>query len=575
MSGPSLRSCALCKRFIRDQTGVASIVAAMLMVLGLGLSVLTLDVGHLYLEKRRLQGAVDAAALAAAGDPANAAAIATNVLVKNGYAQTATIVTGAYTPDPALTVANRLDTSPAVQKNAVRVTETVSVQGYLAPIIGGSILSNVAATATATQTPAVSFSAGTGLASLSNGQLNTVLGKLLGTTLSLSLVNYQALASTNVDALTFMDQLATQAGISAGTYGDLANANVTMGQMVAAARTALTLHPSGNNSAALDALNLIGLQAPAGVTTTVSKIASTALWQKRQIGTIAQQTPGETTFNLYDLVGGMARAYGSGNLVDAGTAITVPVTNSSVVTHLSLGSPMTSVALAGVGTSIATAQARLALTATVTNVNLGVPGFLSATISLPLYLTVASGTATVAAIPCQTSGTMATITAAAQATTAQIGVVSDADLKNFSGNPAVQPAGIVTISVLGIPVAVAASGSNAVAAGAPTTENFTQADITAGTVKSASGSGSGTLISGMAPGMTVTTTLLSSGGLLTTTINNTLNTIVVPLVRPVLVSLLSALDAPVDTLLRSLGLRLGVMDTVVHGVRCGTPSLVT
>ena len=576
MSGPSLKSCALLKRFIRDQEGVASIVAALLMLLGLGFGVLTLDVGHLYLEKRRLQGAVDAAALAAAGDPANAATIAANILARNGYAQAATVATGAYTPDPSLAVADRLNTDPAAQKNAVRVTETVSVQGYLAAVIGGSLLSNVTATATATQSPMVSFSAGTGLASLSNGQLNAVLGGLLGTTLTLSLVNYQALANTNVDALTFFDQLATQAGVTAGTYGDLANTNVTMGQMVAAIRTALNIHPSGNSSAALDALNLIGLQTPTEVATATGNIVNTSLWQKRQIGTIVQQVPGEVSLNLFDLVGAMARAYGSGHLVNAGTAISVPVTNSSVTTHLSLGSPMTSIALARVGTSITTAQARLALTATVTNVNLGVPGFLGATISLPLYLTLASGTATVAAIPCQAGGTMATITAAAQAATAQIGVVSDTDLKNFASNPTVlQPAGIVTISVLGIPVAVTASGSNTVAAGAPTTENFTQADINAGTVKSASGSGAGTLISGLAPNMDLNTTLLSSGGLLTATINSTLNLTVKPLLRPVLVSLLSALDAPVDTLLRSLGLRLGVIDTVVHGVRCGTPTLVT
>ena len=191
MSDPALRLCALSKRFIRDQRGIASIVAAMLMLLGLGLSVFTLDVGQLYLTKRRLQGAVDAAALAAAGDPTNAATIVAHVLADNGYAQSATIATGAYTPDPAIPVANRLDTTPSAQKNAVRVTESVSVQGYLASIFGGAMLSNVTATATAAQTPVVSFSAGTGLASITNGQLNAVLGGLLGTNLSLSL--YSAL----------------------------------------------------------------------------------------------------------------------------------------------------------------------------------------------------------------------------------------------------------------------------------------------------------------------------------------------------------------------------------------------
>lgn len=572
MLRPSLNPCAHCKRLLRDEGGVVSIVAAMVTLLGLGLGVLTLDVGHLYLEKRRLQGAVDAAALAAAGDPANAATIAAHVLTNNGYPQTATVATGAYTADPTVPLASRLNIAPSAQKNAVRITETISTPGYLAGVLGGNLLSIVSATATATQSPVVSFSAGTGLASLSNGQLNAVLGGLLGTTLSFSLVNYQALANTNVDALTFLDQLAAQAGVTAGTYGDLANTSITMGQMAAAIRAALNIHPSGNNSAAIDALNLIGLQTSAAVSALVSNTVNTALWQKREIGSIVQQMPGQVTFNLLDLTTAMARAYGSGHLVNIGAALSVPVTNSSVITRLSLGSPMASVALANVGTSIATAQTRLALTATVTNVNLGVA---SAAISLPLYLTLASGTATVAAIPCQANGTMTTLSAAAQAAIVQFGVVSDSDLKNFSSNPPVQPATVVTISVLGIPVAITASGVLTVAAGAPTNENFTQADITAGTVKSASGSAAGAIFSGLVPNMTLNTTLLSSGGLLTNTINNTLNATILPLLRPVLVNLLSALDAPTDTLLRSLGLRLGIIDTVIHGVRCGTPTLVT
>jgi uncharacterized membrane protein len=572
MLRPSLDPCARFKKLLHDECGVVSLMAAMVTLLGLGLSVLTLDVGHLYLEKRRLQGAVDAAALAAAGDPSNAAPIAARILANNGYAQPAVVITGAYTADSSLSVANRLNTDPSAQKNAVRITQTISTPGYLAGIFGGNVLSSIVATATATQTPVVSFSAGTGLATISNGQLNAVLGGLLGTTLSLSLVNYQALASTNVDALTFLDQLAAQAGVTAGTYGDLANSGITMGQMATAITAALNLHPSGNNNAALDALNLIRLQTPPAAAAATGNIVNTSLWQKRTIGSIVQQTPGQVSFNLLDLFTAVARAYGSGHLVNVGSALSVPVTNSSVITRLALGSPMTSVALARVGTSIATAQTRLALTATVTNVNLGVASY---TVSLPLYLTMASGTATVAAIPCQASGTMTTLSAAAQAMTVRFGVVSDSDLKNFATNPTILPATVVTVSVLGIPVAITASGSQSVAAGAPANLNFTQADIAAGTVKSASGSGAGTMFSGLVPNMTLTTTLLSSGGLLTGTINNTLNVTIVPLLRPVLVSLLSALDAPTDTLLRSLGLRLGIIDTVVHGVRCGAPTLVT
>jgi uncharacterized membrane protein len=518
-----------------------------------------------------LQGAVDAAALAAAGDPANAGIIVARVLTDNGYAQTATITTGAYTPDPGVAVANRLDTTPSAQKNAVRVTETVSVRGYLASIFGGAMLSNVVATATAAQTPVVSFSAGTGLASITNGQLNAVLGGLLGTNLSLSLVNYQALASTNVDALTFLDQLATLANATAGTYGDLANTNVTMGQMMAAAQAALNIHPSGNNSAALDALNVLALQTPAGVSSTTGNIVDTSVWQKRQIGSIAQQTPGQVTFNLFDLTSAMARAYGSGHLLDLGSTLTVPVTNTSVSTQLSLGAPMASAALANVGTSITTAQAHLAITATVLQVPLGLA---PVTVSLPLFLTLATGTATVAAIPCQTGGVMTTISAASQAGLIQVGTVSNADFVDFSKIPAAQPANIATVkvSILGlglVSVAITGSGSTLIGGASGASMDFTQGDIDAGTVREAAGSTAGTVFSGLAPHITLG--LSPNTGVVSSLINST----VLPVLNPLLTSILQNLDQPTDTLLRSLGLRLGVIDVVVHGVRCGTPTLVT
>jgi tight adherence protein G len=559
-------------RFVADRGGVASVIGALLMLLGLGLGVLVLDVGHLYLAKRRLQGAVDAAALAAAGDPANASAIVTRVLSEAGYSQSATVTTGAYNADSSVPVADRFDTDPSAQQNAVRVHETISTPGYLAGIFGGGLLSDVSAAATAAKTPVTSFAAGTGLASLSGGELNAVLGGLLGTSLSLSLVNYQALASTNVDALTFLDQLAIQAGVSAGTYGDLADTTVTAGQMAAAASTALNIHPDGNDAAALDALNLLSLQSPAGTAALVSQLVDTSVWQKRQIGSIVQQTPGQVSFNLFDLVSAMARAYGADHLADLGTTITIPITGSTIQARLVLGAPMASAAAATVGTSISTAQTRLALTATLANINLGVA---TATVTLPLYLEVASGTATVAAIPCRSGGTMVTISTASQAAAATIGLVSDSDLADFGASPTIQPATVANIVVnilgIGIPVAITATGSLPVAAGSGTNMNFTQSDIDAGTVKEAAGSDAGTIFSGLASSPGFTLSFSPSSGAIATILNGT----VLPILKPLLVSILSDLDAPVDTLLRTLGLRLGVIDVVDHGVRCSAPTLVS
>jgi len=421
--------------------------------------------------------------LSAAGNPANAATIAARVLTNNGYPQTATVATGAYAADPTVPLASRINTGSSAQKNAVRITQTISTPGYLAGVFGGNLLSIVTATATATQTPVVSFSAGTGLASISNGQLNAVLGGLLGTTLSLSLVNYQALANTNVDALTFLDQLAIQAGGTAGTYGDLASTNITMGQMTTAIRTALAIHPSGNNSAAIDALTLNGLQAPPAASSAAGNIVNTALWQKRQVGSIVQQVPGQITFNLLDLTTAMARAYGSGHIVNLNTSILL-VAGTSITSSLAVGAPMTSIALAPVGTSIATAQTRLALTINIVGLSLGVA---SVKVALPVYLELASGTATVAAIPCQAGGTMATLSATSQAAKASFGSISNADLVDFTKTPTLSAANAgVTLTITGIPIIVGVTGTYSPSNGAATTENFTQADIDAGAVKSAS-----------------------------------------------------------------------------------------
>jgi uncharacterized membrane protein len=47
-----------------------------------------------------------------------------------------------------------------------------------------------------------------------------------------------------------------------------------------------------------------------------------------------------------------------------------------------------------------------------------------------------------------------------------------------------------------------------------------------------------------------------------------------PLLRPVLVSVLASLDPVVYTLLQAAGLRLGTTSVIVHGVSCGRPTIV-
>jgi uncharacterized membrane protein len=263
----------------------------------------------------------------------------------------------------------------------------------------------------------------------------------------------------------------------------------------------------------------------------------------------------------------MARLYGSNHLADLGTTLSLPITNTSVSAYLSAGQPMASVALATVGTTIQTSQVRLALNVTAAKVNLGLA---SAEVTLPLYVQIASGEARVAAVPCQANGTMATIAATPTAATVQVGAVSQAQLQDFSQTPAPGPATVVQLTVLGIPLTIQASGSAAIAAGAATNLNFTQAGIQSGTLQTAIGSDGSHLIGGLANNLTLTV----NGSGITGVVTGLLNSTVMPLLRPLLTSILSALDPTVDNLLRTVGLQLGTLDVTVHGVSCGRATIV-
>lgn len=569
MIRPSRATC-LFARFARDTRGAVSIMAALMMVLGLGLAALVMDSGRLYLDKRRLQAAVDAAALAAVADTTQASSLAARSLVLNGYDGTATVTTGVYSTDPSVAESTRF-TAGTTSPNAVRVTKTVSSTAFLAAIFNGGGGSNVQATATAAQIPAVAFSAGTGLGTLTNGQINQVLGGLFQTTnpLTVTLANYNALAAANADALTFLNQLATQVNVTAGTYGDLANTSVTVGQVIAAARATLNIQ-GGNNNAALDALSVLSVQLPQSASVTLGQVINDVLWQKRTIGSVVQQKMGQTNINLFDVVSAMARVYGAGHLATLSTAITLPITGTGTTTWLAVGSPVASVGLSPVGTSIGTSQIRMYFYTTLLNTTLG--GY-PITVGLPVYLQIASGTATAAAI-CTSSG-RATINAAAQGGVAKIGTVTQADFNNFSADPPVADTNGVSATVLGITVAFKTTGGITIAGTNPAQPlYFQQSDIDTGRPQTIAGSDSGHVFTRLANSMNVTANFSGAGPVLTTSINNILNTTLTGLVKGLVVSLVTALDPVTDTLLRTLGLRLGEMDVLVHGVSCGTPTLV-
>jgi uncharacterized membrane protein len=342
-----------------------------------------------------------------------------------------------------------------------------------------------------------------------------------------------------------------------------------VGQVLSAAQAALNIQ-GGDNAAALDALNMLSLQLPQSAAMTFGQVADTSLWQQRRIGSVVQQNSGQTNFNLFDIIAAMARIYGAGHLVSASGSTTLPLAGAvTITTNMVVGAPMTSVGLSPKGTTIAIQQVRVAITVKTNPLAVGADS--PVRITLPVYLRLAGGTATVTGIPCTADGTRAVITAAVQTGFAAIGSVSDADLKNLDAEPVVAPAQLASVSLLHlVNLTITAAGNMDILPGGPTPLPFDAGQIKNGTPQTVAGTDNQHIMTGL---VDVLYFPPQSGTLLGIALN-LLNNTVLPAVKPILVDILTALDPATDTLLRATGLRLGAIDVVVRGVRCGTPTLV-
>lgn len=548
-------------RFGHDDRGVVSVMAVGAMLLVLAVAMIVIDTGAMFYARRDLQAATDAAALGAVRQIDNAQTAAQSILGLNGYSagETPNVIAGVYSADPSLAPGARFDpdADPA-EFNAVRVTKFSESPTYFARLFGFGDATRISATATAAYIKTVSFSAGTRVADLNDGLANQVLGGLLGTTLNLSLIDYNGLANANIEALSFLDALAAEAGLQAGSdsYADLLDTSVTLGNLVTAAVEVLNSDSySGDRANALQAL----AQLPAvGASVPLNRVLNAAPYLDRTIGSIGSTAGSGTTFNLFDLLSGTAMALGEGQLVGFNTAINLGAL-ASVTGTIQVGAPMAHMAVGKVGDFVRTSQVTVQL-----NVAIDTSSFplIGASINLPIRIVAAEGRAEIIDIPCTTnvqtvlSGTVGAITA-------------------HYGDADTTAPHIATIRLGSVPVLrLEASGSYSSNQSSSTNVPFSRSDIDAGEVKSVTSdlnilAGLGSVIeinqvelTGFnLPGVN----LLLSG--LATTLLDLTSTISGALANPEI-----ALE--IDSLLTTLGIRLGSMDMTVQGVKCNSPTLV-
>ncbi|HWU68339.1 MAG TPA: TadG family pilus assembly protein [Stenotrophobium sp.] len=302
----------------RRQHGAVAIFVAISLIAILAAVALSIDIGRLYFAQRDLQRLAVLGALSAAqqvsgcanngvpGAQADAEAEVTRIIALNNPSGT-TIGKAGFNGSPYVEV-GKIETATGgsglrgfkpladgdPQIDSVRVNLTTPAPARLLPFLGSAASGTLYASATATQSALGSLRIGSGIASLNQGLLNSLLSGLLGGNVNLTVADYTGLANVNVTA----SQLATALGISVTDLSDPTTLNQTV--LAGAALSGLTGALSGG---VVNPQVISTLQTLAGQSSNTTPIPLGSILTP--VGNIAGDVP---FVNLQDLVMALALA---------------------------------------------------------------------------------------------------------------------------------------------------------------------------------------------------------------------------------------------------------------------------
>lgn len=541
-------------RIGRDRRGGVGILVGAGLPVFLGITAFAVDLGAAALDTRRLQGIADAAALAAAADPAHAQMAAENAVAASGWPRAITVI--AQTGDYARNAATPPDvrfTARAAATDAVRVTLNTASPTYVARIFGRQSIP-IARKATAAGERLASFSIGTRLVSINGGVLNAYLSALTGSTVSLSVADYAALASADVDLFGSLSALRTGAALQAVSFDDVLDTRVTYPQAFTA------LAEATSSPAAANAFRSLALQLPGG---------SVSLGQLIDPGPYGAQASGGAGIARPN---GLAFATGVLQLgtpnrqvaVDLGT--TIPGLTSTRLT-IAVGERAADapwVAITDNGTPIIrTAQARLYLETQLGGVSLpGIGGL--ATIRLPIYAELASAQARLSGVDCSTQANRSvSVEAMPSPGQAAIATIDPLRLPDFTSPIQLSTARLVDTLLVDVET------NTRIDLGAAEQWqplHFDSASVSAGSIQTVHSS---------TPTQGIAASLVQQMTLSVRVIG--LPIPLTPLIQAVgaaLATVAPTIDGLLDISTGALGVHYGEADVRVTGMRCGTATLV-
>ncbi|WP_313530675.1 pilus assembly protein TadG-related protein [Shinella sp.] len=565
---------------LTDRSGNIGTLAALSLPLLVFSIALGVDYGYLTVQQRHLQASADLAAIAAAANISEAEKSAASYFALNGMPVTVTdkdggnliqpitlpagtkrtlaaakIERGRYSADPDITPEARFKPASA-DADAARVTLTRPADLFIASIFMPEppVLSAVGSAA---RNKIAAFSVGTRLASLNEGILNALLGQLLGTKLSLKVMDYRALVDTDIAVNPFLKAVATQLNLTAATYEDVLNAGITMPQLLASMRAV-----EGLSATTKSALRMIEqATASSKVKLPLSRILN--IDPKKGLA-VATGGDWKMAVNALQMVSAAAALANGKNQVALDLGTSLPGL-AAVTVRLAIGEPPVETPahrLGEPGSAVRSAQTRLAVEVSFD----GLAALAGLRIKLPLYVEVAASEAKLADIRClggKAENANVSVDAVPGVAEIALGKVNPAVLSDFSDEARVQKARILDSGLVRIDAIAHVEVKNL----GRTRLTFSPTDIASRAVKTVSTRH--TLTS-------ATTTLLQNLDLDIQILFLTLGT--PKAVTSALASTLATVTAPIDELLYNLllvvGVRVGEADIRVTGVRCQRPALV-
>jgi uncharacterized membrane protein len=569
-------------RLLASRSASINLIAAISAPVVLLMAAVGLDHGNMILSKRTLQQHADLAAIVGSYDIANAEAKVLGHFQRNGadfavrngakmltrdgvvnfdeakafaqYGGYAELVRGQYLADVTIAPDKRFIAN-ASPSDALKVTIRQSPKLFFPSILHTD--ARLGAVGVAAIGKVASAGISSRLASVDGGIVNAMLSALTGTTVSLQLMDSQALVAADINVLSFVDQLALDLNLKAATYEQVLATEVTFPQMLA------SLSKSANvGNAATTALSRLVQQTNKSKSKLkLEKLINLGSYGRRLVGSVSGL---ELKAGLMEVISAAANIANAGKQIAVDLDAAVPGLLSTKLT-LWVGEPAVEASYYGVrrpGSAVRTAQTRLKL---VTEVK-GLAALLGIRIKLPIYVDIAKAEGLISGVTCSggLNGATAGVDVAVKPAVFDI-MLGSVNENDFFGT---KPVALGKAEIIDV-VLVAVDAKSRVTAGnqQATTLKFSDADIKAARIKSISTSD---LTSSL------TASLFSN---LSLDIRLPLITLVTPtIILNAIGESLQLVTKPIDdvlfNVLELVGVRIGEADVRVSSAMCQRPVVV-